>query len=863
MTELLKDKDGIILENNEHLAKATEQCEQARKARYQLEDELKNVRMQLNTKLDDLQTLLDKKDKEIQALKSHLRDQSLNSSISSLPKDDPDVPHLEVLKKLLREREDQLLEVQAQLRIATKEIQKSTEEMKSAKVEKDRYISKINELDERVREMKSQLHVVHERCQKLQEEVVYAEKVAEEKEKEVQEVLDKVEQSDLAEILRQIHDLKSSDRLKEKQIITLVKSSNKLQDACENLEKQNYVLRHQLGIPEDESIDTSIATQKERKFQKEIDHLKQKISKREDYVLSLKTELHQLNQVNASLTNQIVELGHKPVYGKLSTMPDRVCKEEFKAIIEENEALRKGLHEILNSVNAKKAQSLNEIRSETLEQLLRALDVKHISGWYHPAMRLQAELHNIEGINAELREQLREIRTELKKYKEGDVPLLKVDSDVKEVSNQVTNDSIDSSELDLHNVNPENLKDVLRTVFLRVKNDDTGLDRLQQEFESSYCKIFDDQVKLTDQLKKTKDDLNQVELKHEAVEEKLRVLTDNATDVDRAKKIGELITENVTLKRKVVYLENEAKSQIRKLDELHNYTRNIENSYLIKLNDLQKQNKTLEANLSIQKNIADTSVNIESYKELEKNLQNITVKYRELAEQVKEEGEARYSEIQTLREIEKSLSADKMELKSKLVDVLSRLHLQNVSQYEDKEEKLAQKLSEAEANEITERQRANHTNNLYELVKEQLNKSEERFKDYTKYNEELLKKNLILQEQLKDVENVISEYVDKTLYDQVQLSNNELLKEKEKLEVKISELEGENIRTKKDFESLTLWSESKERELLNLKHQIVDLIAVSEEKVVISQLNCDVLQYKQSKNFYKKQAEEYNQKLKS
>lgn len=51
--------------------------------------------------------------------------------------------------------------------------------------------------------------------------------------------------------------------------------------------------------------------------------------------------------------------------------------------------------------------SLTEIKSETFEKLLRALDVKHISGWYHPAMRLQAEIHNLEGVNMELREQLR------------------------------------------------------------------------------------------------------------------------------------------------------------------------------------------------------------------------------------------------------------------------------------------------------------------------------------------------------------------------------------------------------------------------------------------------------------------------
>jgi hypothetical protein len=42
-----------------------------------------------------------------------------------------------------------------------------------------------------------------------------------------------------------------------------------------------------------------------------------------------------------------------------------------------------------------------------LERLLEALDARHVAGWYHPAMRLQAQLQNAQGIATELREQLR------------------------------------------------------------------------------------------------------------------------------------------------------------------------------------------------------------------------------------------------------------------------------------------------------------------------------------------------------------------------------------------------------------------------------------------------------------------------
>lgn len=39
------------------------------------------------------------------------------------------------------------------------------------------------------------------------------------------------------------HDLKTDNRMKEKQIVSLVKTTNKLQETCELLEKENYVLR--------------------------------------------------------------------------------------------------------------------------------------------------------------------------------------------------------------------------------------------------------------------------------------------------------------------------------------------------------------------------------------------------------------------------------------------------------------------------------------------------------------------------------------------------------------------------------------------------------------------------------------------
>lgn len=54
--------------------------------------------------------------------------------------------------------------------------------------------------------------------------------------------------------------------------------------------------------------------------------------------------------------------------------------------------------------------SVIQIESETLERLLEALDSRHVTGWYQPAMRLQAHIHHLNGINQRLREELHSYR---------------------------------------------------------------------------------------------------------------------------------------------------------------------------------------------------------------------------------------------------------------------------------------------------------------------------------------------------------------------------------------------------------------------------------------------------------------------
>lgn len=648
--------------------------------------------------------------------------------------------------------------------------------------------------------------------------------------------------------------------------------------------------RDKLGMSEDEQVNVSGFATKQSKYKKELDTLKKKLTKLEEDKLSSSSEIHKLNRMICSLTDQILELDQKPIYFNVTEhkLVSTDLKNENKALVDENEALRKGMHEILNSINVKKGSSLNEIKSETFEKLLRALDVKHISGWYHPAMRLQAELHNLEGINTEVREQLREARIELDKYKsmeekvkmlrdkeetaeaqekvqlhESDVPDVpsKEESTVQETQGIA---AIDITNLDSLRENLEGLLHKIKEKSKTIANLDLEMElmEVQRQVMAVLIGLLNEKTKLDDDLKVKEENLITIEHKCELLQTKLKVLEENITDKDKLLKLEALVSDNVVLKRKVIYLENESNKLSVKLENLKRDMSNSHAEHLKHIGELSRVNKALESSVRIMKNLNETSVNFEVLQDVQKNLDNITIKYRELSSNIKRENEEKYTEIKMLQESNKIFEKEKAELKNKLTEVLSKLSLLSVQEMDDKIEKLSHKLAECEVNGITERQRANHTNNLYELVKEQLNKSEERFQEYSKYNEDLLKKNMVLQEQLNEAEDNLCNYIDVASYKQLQTINIELLKRNEELELLNSKLEEDLKLSKESFNNQQMWNNSKEKELLHLKHQVVDLVSVSDEKIIIAQLNSDLLHCKQSESVFKIRLDEAEDELK-
>lgn len=136
--------------------------------------------------------------------------------------------------------------------------------------------------------------------------------------------------------------------------------------------KSTFYCREKLGIKDDDEIITNTNFPLRRKQGKELRKLQKQVKLQEENELNLRMEIQKLNRVASVLANQILELGETPEadLDELKDvvrrqMPDEeerrldasgsesVSLEKYSGVVEENEALRKGLHEILESIHLK------------------------------------------------------------------------------------------------------------------------------------------------------------------------------------------------------------------------------------------------------------------------------------------------------------------------------------------------------------------------------------------------------------------------------------------------------------------------------------------------------------------------------
>lgn len=234
-----------------------------------------------------------------------------------------------------------------------------------------------------------------------------------------------------------------------------------------------------------------------------------------------------------------------------------------------------------------------------------------------------------------------------------------------------------------------------------------------------------------------------------------------------------------------------------------------------------KYNKVLLSEISLLQSNLCNSVSIAMHNELKEKYEELNIRYHALLENIISFD---HSEILSLKaEIEAT-----REEKCQFIE-----NLRKDDNYENSDN-LHKKLKEVEARELIEKQRADQIARLHEILQAQLIKSEDNVKQLSASNSEL-------QEKLIEIHEKLSKEI--TLQETVQVNDNhvqELQNENAKLGIENESLK-KNLQISQEEAQLQYSLNSLQTlELDSLRHQILDLQAMSEDKATISRLDFEL-----------------------
>nr|XP_012422958.1 PREDICTED: centrosomal protein of 290 kDa isoform X2 [Odobenus rosmarus divergens] len=569
---------------------------------------------------------------------------------------------------------------------------------------------------------------------------------------------------------------------------------------------------------------------------------------------------------------------------------------KLKELAEENKQLEEGMKEILQAI--KEMQKDPDVKGgetsliiPSLERLVNAIESKNAEGIFDANLHLKAQVDQLTGRNEELRQELRESRKEAINYSQQLAKAnLKVDHLEKETillrqsegSNVVFKgvdlpDGIAPSSANIINSQNEYLIHILQELECKenkLKNLEDSLEDYNRKFavirhqqsllykeylsEKETWKIESETVK--EEKKKLEDQIQQNAIK---VKEYNNLLSALQMDSDEMKKT---LSEN---SRKITVLQVNEKSLIRQYTTLVEMERQLrkengkQKNELIameaevgeKIGRLQRFKEMATFKIAALQKVIDNSVSLSELKLANKQYNELTAKYRDILQKdnmlVQRTNKLEHLECEnaSLKEQMESINKELEITKEKLYTIEQaweqETKLGNESNM-DKAKKsitnseivsISKKITMLEMKELNERQRAEHSQKMYEHVRTSLKQMEERnFELETKFAE-LTKINLEAQKVEQMLRDELADSVSKTVSDADRQRILELEKSEMELKVEVSKLREISDIAKRQVEILNAQQQSREKEVESVRMQLLDYQAQSDEKALIAKLH--------------------------
>lgn len=323
-----------------------------------------------------------------------------------------------------------------------------------------------------------------------------------------------------------------------------------------------------------------------------------------------------------------------------------------------------------------------------------------------------------------------------------------------------------------------------------------------------------------------KDEIDSFKKQLDIYKKDLQIIESGDNEIQKAfaiktREYADAINEVIIVKRKNTSLQQLLNKETSRLYECQKEIIKKEGELNRALVDANKYNKTLLSEISLLQSNLYNSVSVAVYNELKEKHEELNIRYHALLEAAMTPFD--YNEVLSLKAEIETIKQEKYHL------------VENLQKVDDREtDNLQQNLKDIEAREFIERQRADQMARLHEITQTQLAKCEDNVKRLTVSNSELQEKLIETHQKLsKEIALQETMQVNDNRMQELQNVNAQLVIENENLK-KVLQVSQEEAQLQYSLNSLQTL------ELDSLRHQILDLQAVSEDKAIISRLDFEL-----------------------
>ncbi|KAF1540509.1 hypothetical protein FQV10_0000425, partial [Eudyptes schlegeli] len=577
---------------------------------------------------------------------------------------------------------------------------------------------------------------------------------------------------------------------------------------------------------------------------------------------------------------------------------------KFKELSEENKQLEQGMKEILQAVremqkdpNVKGGETALIIPS--LDRLVNAMESKNSEGILNASVHLKAQVDQLTGRNEELRQELKQSQAEATNFSNQ---LANANEKVAQLKNEICLlHQSEGANIVFRTVNlPEgmvpssvnminSLNEYLIRLIQELENKEQLLKQLEDAVEDYKRKfavirhqqglLYKEYQSQKESWRKESEDMKEEKKKLEEQKEQdatkikaySNLLSTLQLDPDETKKV---LAEN---NRKITVLRVNERSLTRQYttlleterhlrkenDKLKGEITHMETAVIGKIGNLQRFKEMASFKIAALQKVLDSSVPLSELELANKQYNALTAKYRDMLqkdnllvqrttnmEHMERENESLKAQINLLNK-ELEITKEKLHTVEQAWEQMTKL-----GKYErddsamDKDTKaitnseilsISKKITMLEMKELNERQRAEHSQRMYEHLRNTVKQIEERnFELETKFTE-LTKINLEAQKVEQELRDELSKSVSKAVSDADRQKIMDLEKREMELKIEVSKLRELSDVAKMQVEALEARQQYRDKEVESLRMQILDYQAQSDEKAVIAKLHQHII----------------------